>query len=81
MSSNCDALNFFKIILIINNSSHSTRIRVKCKNQNFLFFTKKGQKICFSHFTLIRVECEELFCKTNIKLLKLIFTKKVCLIC
>ena len=27
-------------------------------------------KICLSHFTLIRVECEELFCKTNIKLLK-----------
>ena len=29
-------------------------------------------KICFSHFTLFRVECEELFWKTNIKLLKLI---------
>ena len=26
----------------------------------------------FSQFTLIRVECEELFCKTNINLLKLI---------
>ena len=26
----------------------------------------------FSHFTLFRVECEELFCKTNVKLLKLI---------
>ena len=26
----------------------------------------------FSHFTLFRVKCEELFCKTNIKLLKLI---------
>ena len=25
-------------------------------------------KICFSLFTLFRVECEELFCKTNIKL-------------
>ena len=24
-------------------------------------------KICFSHFTLFRVEYEELFCKTNIK--------------
>ena len=29
-------------------------------------------KICFSHFTLIRVKCEKLFCKTNIKVLKLI---------
>ena len=28
-------------------------------------------KICFSHFTLFSVECEKLFCKTNIKLLKL----------
>ena len=24
-------------------------------------------KFCFSHFTLIRVKCKELFCKTNIK--------------
>ena len=24
----------------------------------------------FSHFTLFRVECEQLFCTTNIKLLK-----------
>ena len=31
----------------------------------------EGQ-ISFSHFPLFRVECEELFCKTNIKLLKLI---------
>ena len=29
-------------------------------------------KICFSHFTLKRVECEELLKKPNIKLLKLI---------
>ena len=36
-----------------NNSSHSTLIR--------------ATKIYFSHFTLIRVECEKLFCKTNIK--------------
>ena len=27
-------------------------------------------KICFSCYTLFRVECEELFCKTNIRLLK-----------
>ena len=35
-------------------------------------------KICFSQFTLFyRVECEKLFCKTNLKLkvLKLIKTK------
>ena len=30
-----------------------------------------GAKFCFSHFTLIRVKCEELFCKSNIKLFKL----------
>ena len=38
----------------------------------------KLYKICFSQFTLFyRVECEKLFCKTNIKLkvLKLIKTK------
>ena len=29
-------------------------------------------KICFSHFTLFRMECEELFFKTNIKLLNYI---------
>ena len=28
-------------------------------------------KICYSHFTLFRVEGEELFCKTDIKLLKI----------
>ena len=27
-------------------------------------------KICLRHFTLIRVEFKELFCNTNIKLLK-----------
>ena len=34
----------------------------------------EGIKICFSYFTLllIRVTCGELFCKTNVKLLKLI---------
>ena len=31
----------------------------------------KNKINCFSHFTLIRVKCEEMFCKTNIKLLKL----------
>ena len=28
-------------------------------------------KICFSHFTLFRAKCEELFCKTNIKIIKI----------
>ena len=27
----------------------------------------EGKKICFSHFTLFRVECVKSFCKTNIK--------------
>ena len=32
----------------------------------------KGTKIWFSHFTILEVKREELFCQTNIKLLKLI---------
>ena len=32
-------------------------------------------KILFFTITLIRVKCEELFCKTNIKFLKLILQK------
>ena len=38
-------------------------------------------KICFSYFTIyvFRVECEELFCKTNIKLQKVLkLIKKNC---
>ena len=35
-------------------------------------FELHWSKICFSHFILFRVKCEELFCITNIKLLKLI---------
>ena len=36
-----------------------------------------GCKICFSHFTLFRVECEEMFCKTNIKLQKVLKLIKI----
>ena len=31
----------------------------------------EGKICCFLHFTLLRVECEERFCKTNIKLLNI----------
>ena len=33
-------------------------------------------KIYFSHFTLIRVQCDELFCKTNINSLKVCISKR-----
>ena len=34
----------------------------KASSQRF-----EGVRICGQNFTLFRVECEELFCKTNIK--------------
>ena len=61
-------------------------IRVRPNNQYLYLFGKtlaanaggrgfkphRGLYFDFSHFSLIRVECKELFCKTNINSLKLI---------
>ena len=75
--------NTFSFILVLqNNFSYSTlQNRVNCEKQ--ILQEEVGSnptegKICFSLFTLFcRVECEKLFCKTNIKLkvLKLNKTK------
>ena len=48
--------HFNNLVLVLQNSSKH--------------FTES--KFCFSHFTLFRVECEEMFWKSNIKSLKLI---------
>ena len=39
------------------------------------FESHQGQNL-FSHFTLNRVKCEKLFCKTNIKLLSIIYSQR-----
>ena len=54
------------------------RLRRLPRMQEVVGSNPTGGKICFSQFTLFyRVECEKLFCKTNLKLkvLKLIKTK------
>ena len=43
-----------------------------CRECNRCGFEFHPGQYCFAYFTLFRVEFEELFCKTNVKLLKLI---------
>ena len=50
------------------------------REKSKIFWEKSNpteDKICFSHFSLFWAECEKLFCKTNINLLKLIKQLKI----